>query len=118
MNCACMSVGNAGVRRGLHVDCRERPIAADANHVSAIPSVLMSMVAPRLAQLLEHGLERDRPARRARRHRRPLAADRGEKRSGLDPVGHDRVRRAVQAGDAFDRDPVAARAGDARAHRA
>jgi hypothetical protein len=47
----------------------------------------------------------------------PAGGDRREKGARLDPVGHDRVRCAVQARYAFDRDPCRAGAVDARAHR-
>src|SRR5438105_903184 len=41
----------------------------------------------------------------------------GEKRPGLDAVGHDRMMRAVQGLDPFDDDAVTAGARDPGAHR-
>ena len=68
MNCACMSVGKAGVRAGAKADCAaSRPCACTTNAVVDARSTLDA----RLAQLVDHRLEvigarRDAAPRRRR----------------------------------------------------
>jgi hypothetical protein len=93
MNCACISVGKAGygaVLTGLDVGAG-------------------------LAQLVEHRVQRagQRPLQ-PHVALRDRAGD--QEAARFDPVRHHAVLRAVQALNAFDRDPVGARAANASAH--
>ncbi len=100
-----------GIRRGAHRERRERSTPRDADRVARDRRCRR-----RPPQLVEHRLERVG----LRAGDRRVAAGRGDRRderTGLDPVGHDRVRRAVQAIDTLDDDAIRSRAGDPRAHR-
>ena len=109
--CACMSVGNAGNGAVRRLNGRIGP----SRRTRSAPSPDVDGRA-RLAQLLEHRVER---AVEVALERHVAAGRRrgGGEGPGLDAVGHDRVRGAVQRVHAVDHDAVGARAGDPRAHR-
>ena len=119
------AVGDAVERHQLRLHVgRERRVLAGANADRARPRVgadAQPAVAgldrrAGLAQLVDHRLE----VLAARVAQHDVAAgrrDRAQERAGLDPVGDDAVRDAVQPLDALDADPARAVALDARAHR-
>ena len=100
-----------GMRRRAHVRRDERP-AAPTRMTS--PSTAMTAPASRSLSITASSASGCVPVTAARPagcgHRR-------QERPGLDAVGHDRVRGAVQRAHALDGDAVGAGAADARAHR-
>ena len=104
MNCACRSVAKPGIGVGLDVDrLQPRAVALDRH-----PVVGVDHLGAGLLDLVEQRLD-EVAARVGQPH---LAAGHGRGHgvgAGLDPVGHDRVGRAVQLGDADDGDRRACR---------
>ena len=114
MNCACMSVGKPGIRRGAHVD-RARAGRRRARGCQSSPRVDRRAG---LAQLVDAPRRGGRRAPCAARTSPPVAATAHEERAGLDAVGHDRVRRRRAARSTPSmRDRGRAGALDLRAHR-
>src|SRR5574343_58493 len=119
------AIGNAvdGHELRLHVG-RESRIGrrAQADRLQALGSdeadriALDGNLAAGVHQLVDDGIE---VGGRGLQQADVAASDRRgtEIGAGLDAVGHDRVRRAVQLVDALDADDVGAGAGDAGAHR-